>query len=69
MTDESAIDALAVDEKTAAKLLGLSIRMLFKLRQEQGLPFVRLGSAIRYRPEALARFLHEREQSTVTLST
>ena len=56
------ISPLLVDEKTAAKLLCVSIRTLFNLRRDGALPFVRLGAAIRYRVEAIERYLREREQ-------
>ena len=54
------VEPLAVGEKEAARLLGVSIRHLYNLRQS-GLPFVRLGTAIRYRREALDAYLRERE--------
>jgi excisionase family DNA binding protein len=53
---------LAIPEREAAELLGVSERTLFNLRQENAIPFVRIRSRIMYRVSALEKWLQENEQ-------
>jgi excisionase family DNA binding protein len=42
-----------------AELLGCSRRHLFNLRRRRLIPFVKLGTSIRYDPEAVARAIEK----------
>lgn len=47
------LDPLLIDERAAAKLLGVSVRTLFSLRKRLEIPFIRIGGQVRYCPDAL----------------
>jgi excisionase family DNA binding protein len=48
---------LLVSEPEAARLLGVSARTVWQLRADGKLPGVKIGSAVRYDPEDLRRFI------------
>lgn len=52
------MDRELLDEREAARLLGMSLRTLqaWRLRRE-GPPFVKLGRSVRYSPAALKQFI------------
>ena len=50
-----------VDEKTAARILGVSVRFLQQRRyQGGGPPFIKVGSAVRYRHSDLDDWVRDR---------
>jgi len=55
---------LLVDARQAARMLSVSARKLWSMTFEDqpGLPYVRLGRLIRYRPGALADWLAAKEE-------
>ena len=56
---------LLVDERTAAKLLGISDRHLFTKRTAGEVPFMKIGCRILYSPTALAAWIAERQIRTI----
>ncbi len=48
------------DTKTLCENLRVSQVMAWRMRVEMGLPFLRLGRAIRYKPEAVEAWLAKR---------
>jgi len=68
--EESFVENL-IDEKAAALVLGLYVKTLQSWRMRGGGPsFVKLGRAIRYRPQDLLRFSEQRTfQSTSEVAT
>jgi excisionase family DNA binding protein len=52
---------LLVDEPTAAKLLGVSARTLFSMRQRGEIPFVRVSFRVLYSPAALVAWIEARQ--------
>jgi predicted site-specific integrase-resolvase len=56
---------LLVNAKEAARLLGISARLLWTLTNRGEVPCVRLGGAVRYRPETLQRIVARREGKPV----
>lgn len=55
--------ALLVDEKTAAELLGgICTKHLYNLRRRGGLPFVRIGTRVFYRPADLSAWIDRQAQ-------
>jgi len=52
-------DRLLVNEPEAARLLSLSPRTLFSLRQSGEMPFIQLGRAIRYRVADLYQWIEK----------
>ena len=58
-------DALAVDQQTAAQMLGISVSTLRRWhRQGQGPQVIKISRLARYRPEDLKRFLRKAERQT-----
>ena len=54
---------LVVDERTAAKMLSVSVRTMFTLRK-MGLPYFRIGSgtkAVRYRVSSIEQWVADQE--------
>jgi hypothetical protein len=51
--------AKLITEPEQAKLLSCSQRHLIRMRNCRMIPFVKLGKAIRYNPEAVARALEK----------
>lgn len=50
-----------LDEKSVAKILGLSIQTLRNDRAaRRRIPYVKIGKAVRYRPEDIAAFIESR---------
>jgi excisionase family DNA binding protein len=56
---------LAVRPTEAAKLLGISVRLLRDLTNKSDLPCVRLGRCVLYRPADLDAWLAERSREGV----
>lgn len=54
-----ALGAALVDVRTAAKYLGLSPSMLYKLMDSRRLPYVKLGRARRIRVEDLDKLISQ----------
>lgn len=57
----AAAPKLAYPEPEAARLLGISERTLFTLRQEGRIAYVKLGARVLYRAAALRQFLRDNE--------
>jgi excisionase family DNA binding protein len=58
-----------LDEKQLAKLLGVSIRTLQNRRVAGGgIPFIKIGKAVRYNPKDVAEYL-EQHRLTSTIKT
>jgi excisionase family DNA binding protein len=55
---------LAYPESEAAELIGVSVRTLFNLREQNRIAFVRLGARVLYRASALRQFLRDNETPT-----
>lgn len=62
-TDGSEKDLVKARE--AARRLGISSRTLWNLTNQGLIPAVRIGRAVRYRPETLRTFAEEREDRHV----
>ncbi|MFP4354875.1 MAG: helix-turn-helix domain-containing protein [Phycisphaerae bacterium] len=56
---------VAVDEPTAAAMLGISPRTMFALGKEGRVPYFRLGRAKRYRVSALEEFARQAEKADI----
>jgi excisionase family DNA binding protein len=54
--------ALAVSERTAARMLEISERKLWQMRHDGEIPFVRLGCSIRYVVDDLRTWLERQRQ-------
>ena len=51
---------IAVDEKTAAALTGVSVSSLQKMRMRgDGPPYAKMGQRVRYQPDALRRWVEQ----------
>jgi excisionase family DNA binding protein len=55
-------EPLAVDQREAARRLGVSERTVFNLRASGRLPFVKLGRQVRFLVGDLRRFLEAHRQ-------
>jgi hypothetical protein len=56
------LQALLVNEVEARRMLGgLSVKSMFLLRRDRGLPFVKLGSRTLYSPADLAAWIESRK--------
>jgi excisionase family DNA binding protein len=53
---------LLLNEREAARSLGISPRKLWALRASGEIPFLRIGRAVRYSVEALGRWIEGQEQ-------
>jgi hypothetical protein len=60
-TSTAGLPPLLVNTREAARLLGISARLLWTLTNRGDVPCVRLGGAVRYRPESLQRLVARRE--------
>lgn len=58
-------NVINLDERQAAKFLGIGARTLWQLRKNGGVPFVRFGKSVRYPKPLLVRWLME--QATTDL--
>jgi len=56
---------LLVDERTAAKLLGVSQRTLFTLRSAGQIPHVKLRGRVLYSPPALSKMIEEKIREAI----
>ena len=57
---------LLISEPEAAKMLSVCERTLFNLREDKGIPFVRVRSRIMYRVSALEKWLEKNEQEATS---
>jgi excisionase family DNA binding protein len=55
-------------KREAAAHLGISLASLERLRYSGSLAYVRIGNLIRFRPEDLAAFIHQRRIQQLTMS-
>jgi excisionase family DNA binding protein len=62
MSSPQSTAPLLLSARETARALSVSERTLFTLTKERGLPCVRIGSRVMYRPEAVNAWLAEREQ-------
>lgn len=60
---EAPVDPIMVTEREAARRLGVSSKTLFKWRQENMVPFVRIGSMVRYKVEDLIALVDKYRQA------
>jgi excisionase family DNA binding protein len=56
------IPPLLLTERQAAQAMGITPRTLYSMRQTAGLPFVRVGARILYRPADLAEWIESRTE-------
>jgi excisionase family DNA binding protein len=60
MSGSNRIDPMVVDEEQAARMLGISRRMVFEFRAKGELPHVKFGRLIRYRVSDIQAFLERK---------
>ncbi len=53
---------LLLSPREAARALGISERTLWTITQSREVPSLRIGRLVKYRPEALAAWLAEKEK-------
>jgi len=53
------------DNKKCSECLGVGLTTLWRLRQHKGLPYVRVGSEIRYIPASVRAWVKSQEISKV----
>ncbi len=58
------IEPMVVDEEQAARMLGISRRMVFEFRSKGELQYVKLGRLIRYRVSDIQTFLERKRIET-----
>ena len=58
--DGQPVARLLLNERDAAAALGVGVRTMLNLRDRDGLPFVRVGSRVMYRPADLAAWVDGR---------
>lgn len=58
----AATEPLLLKPTQAAETLGISTRQLWRLKASGAIPHVRIGRAVRFRPETLRRWLASQEQ-------
>ena len=58
---DNILDIQLLSEHEMAKALGIKYSMVRKMRIEDGLPFVRVGKRIFYRPQAVQKWLGQQE--------
>ena len=59
MPANASIPPLLLSEREAAKLMAVSVRTLFSWREHEGLPHVKIGARVLYRPADLERWIGE----------
>ena len=52
-----------VDEREAARLMGVCAKTLYNLRKGSELPFVSIGTRIMYDPADLRRFIERKKEA------
>lgn len=57
-------EQVLIDEKTAARRLGVSVSHLGNLRRRGGIPYVRVGAVIRYDVRALDEWIASQLKTT-----
>ncbi len=58
------VQPLAVDENTAAEMLGVSVRTFWEWRKNGDIPHIKLGRLVRYAVDDLKLFLHHKREET-----
>ena len=58
------VQPLAVDETTAAAMLGISPRTLWELRRRGELPHFKLGKLVRFSVDDIRRFIDLKREQT-----
>ena len=61
--DTDSDEAINLNERQAAKFLGIGARTLWQLRRDGSVPHVRFGKTVRYPKPLLMKWLLERAQS------
>lgn len=61
LTEKSTIFENLIDRKQLAKKLGISESFISKLMVEQGLPYIKIGRAVRFELREVMVFLNERK--------
>ena len=56
-------EVLLVNAKEAARILSISQRKLWQLKNCGEIPYVRIGRAVRYSPDELRKWIDRREGS------
>lgn len=56
-------EAINLNERQAAKFLGIGARTLWQLRRDGSVPYVRFGRTVRYPKPLLTKWLLERAQA------
>lgn len=60
-------DKILWNVSEAAQALGVSVRTVWRLKAEHGLPFTMLGNSVRFIPEEIKKYcLDRQEQETVS---
>ena len=57
-------DVINLDERQAARFLGIGARTLWQLRKNGSVPYVRFGKSVRYPKPLLVRWLMEQATTT-----
>jgi len=59
---EQSLRPLLLSPRDAAKALSISEKTLYNYREAGEIPFVRIGRAVRYSPEALRQWIQRRSE-------
>jgi excisionase family DNA binding protein len=62
-TSAESDEAINLNERQAAKFLGIGARTLWQLRRDGSVPYVRFGRTVRYPKPLLTKWLLERAQA------
>jgi excisionase family DNA binding protein len=60
MSGSNRIEPMVVDEEQAARMLGISRRMVFEFRSKGELQYLKFGRLIRYRVSDIQAFLERK---------
>ncbi len=52
-----------IGKKEVAEMLGCSVRQVDNLREKKGLPWLYLGTSVRFRPDAVSDWILKQEQA------
>jgi excisionase family DNA binding protein len=62
LSSDTSSAPLLIDEREAARLLGIALRTLWGLRKAGCIPCVRIGRAVRYRVADLQAFIDQHRE-------
>jgi excisionase family DNA binding protein len=65
LTDQPYAEARLIDARAAGELLGVPTSWVLAEARSNRLPHVRLGRYVRFRPDALLRWVQDREHGPV----